>query len=377
MVILVLFQLILTPPSRSGICTNMHSQYLASGSSDKFARLFTVDHVSAANVTNASSAAGGPVAAGTGRELQALTGHTAGVERVRFHPSEANVLCSASSDRSVRLWDIRSAGTSRSGGRIDVGAGVVSVEWHPGQPGSVRYLALTDKTDTVRVYDARKLSKPLSAGFDLTKDDSSVFETHFSPSGKHLVAGTKLSENGMGAVRVWNWDESSDAPKGKGGKVVIGNENSDVFVGHSGPTYSLVFSPDGTRLASGGGDALVSLWDVSSMTCQATVARRAKFIRSVSFSHDSRLVATASEDDGVDIADGCTGSKVGLLKLMTEEKARIRDRMGNTGVGGGADEIAFHPKAYVLACARGFDPPGVQNGPVQTPQITVARLALG
>lgn len=355
---------------------HQYSQYLASGSSDKFARLFTVDHVSAANVTNASSAAGGPVAAGTGRELQALTGHTAGVERVRFHPSEANILCSASSDRSVRLWDIRSASTSRSGGKIDVGAGVVSVEWHPGQPGSVRYLAVTDKNDTVKVYDARKLSKPLSAGFDLTKDDSSVYETHFSPSGMHLVSGVKLAENAMGALRVWKWDDSV-ATNGKGGKVVIGNDNSDVFVGHSGPMYAQNFSPDGTRLASGGGDALVSLWDVSSMTCQATVARRTKFIRSVSFTHDSRFVAIASEDDGVDIADSVSGAKVGLLKLMTEEKSRIRDRMGTGGVGGGADEVAFHPKAYVLACARGFDPPGVQNGPVQTPQITVARLALG
>jgi hypothetical protein len=61
---------------------------------------------------------------------------------------------------------------------------------------------------------------------------------------------------------------------------------------------------------------------------------------------------------------------------MTDDKARIRERMGHAGVGGGADEIAFHPKAYVLACARGFSP-GPPNGPAQPPQISVARLAVG
>jgi len=357
--------------NKSRSCSwNATGQYLASGSSDKFARLFTVDHVSA------SSAAGGPTVAGTGREVQALTGHTAGVERVRFHPTEANVLCTAGAERSVRLWDIRSAGTSRSGGKIDFGAGIISVEWNPGQPGSVRHLAVTDKDDTVRVYDARKISKPLSAVFAF-KDDSTVYETHFSPSGTHLVAGVKLAENAMGALRAWKWDEGNDAPKGKAGKVMIGNDNSDMFIGHTGPLYSLKFSPDGKRLVSGGGDALVCLWDVASMTCQATVARRTKFIRSVTFSHDSRLVATSSEEDGIDVADAVTGERVGLVKLMTDEKSRIRERMGHSGAGGGADEVAFHPKAYALACARGFDSPGPPNGPLQTPQITVARLAVG
>ena len=119
--------------------------------------------------------------AGTGRELQALTGHTGSIDRVRFHPTEANVLCTASSDRSARLWDIRSAGTSRSGGKIDLGAGIVSVEWNPAQRGSVRHLAVTDRDDMVRVYDGRKLSKPVSAVFAV-EDGSIVHETYFSPS---------------------------------------------------------------------------------------------------------------------------------------------------------------------------------------------------
>jgi WD40 repeat protein len=33
-------------------------------------------------------------------------------------------------------------------------------------------------------------------------------------------------------------------------------------VGHAGPAYSVVFSPDDRTLASGGADGLIVLWDV-------------------------------------------------------------------------------------------------------------------
>ena len=82
--------------SRS-VSWNSTGQYLASGSSDRFAKIFSVEHATS----------------GVGRELQSLTGHQATVERVRFHPTEPTVLVTAGNDATVRVWDARVAGASR------------------------------------------------------------------------------------------------------------------------------------------------------------------------------------------------------------------------------------------------------------------------
>ncbi len=100
---------------------------------------------------------------------------------------------------------------------------------------------------------------------------------------------------------------------------------------------------------------MVGLWDVPTMICTHTIARRAKFIRSLSFSHDSKLLASSSEDDGIDLADACNGDWIGTIPLSGRGGGGGGGllRGGGFGGGGGADEIAFHPKSHILACARG------------------------
>lgn len=51
-------------------------------------------------------------------------------------------------------------------------------------------------------------------------------------------------------------------------------------------------------LASAGNDGLVSLWDTDDMVCLRTYARPDWSVRSLSFSHDARWLAYASEDSG-------------------------------------------------------------------------------
>ena len=99
------------------------------------------------------------------------------------------------------------------------------------------------------------------------------------------------------------------------------------------------------------GDAVVGLWDVDSMVCTSTVTRCNRFIRSVSFSHDSQIVATGTEENCVDLAIPETGEFVGKVSFEAVG-SRNRGSGGDRNNTPGADEISFHPKAHILACAR-------------------------
>ncbi|KAG7347907.1 WD40 repeat-containing protein [Nitzschia inconspicua] len=360
--------------SRS-ISWNASGSYLAMGSSDRMTRLWTVQDA-------ASSTAA--------REIVTIAGHGGNVDRVRFHPVQDSLLATASGgDGTVRLWDIRGA-TSKAVGKLDLSqtsptpssqsasttpitkekggantiqGGVVDIAWST-KPG---ILAVTDRNGSVHVIDTRKLSAaqafsvPHCGGSKTTKSisrfsrNSPVLKSFslrpsfvdaciFSPSTNCLVAAT--SNDGYGEITVWNWEETD---------TLTVDEDSDpnkmntslkfVYPAHTGPIYSMGFSSDGKRLATGAGDAVVGLWDVSSMACTATMIRCSRFIRSVSFSHDSRLIAVSTEDDVVDIGMSDTGMFVGNVPLSGG-----RSRTG--GGPAGADEIAFHPKYLLLACAR-------------------------
>lgn len=291
----------------------------------------------------------------------ATGGHTAPVDLVRFHPIEANTLCTSGLDSSIRIWDVRASGGSQKA-RIDLqghgrcGPNAVSVEW-----GSIYTLIVTERDNKVHVYDLRKLNpsfglkgaRATSATpvhtFNLEQND--VTGCKMSPNGEFMVATTTLRGEGMGEFRIWSWKEGEDNTEIP--------ENVVSYPGHTTPINRFTFSPDGNRLASGGSDTIVGLWDVSSMVCTNTILRGTKVIRSVTFSHDSRLIASSSDEEGIDIADADTGALIGNVKI---------------GRRVGAEEIVFHPKLNWLACAR-TESQGM--GGAQSPSpVVVAKLAL-
>jgi WD40 repeat protein len=77
--------------------------------------------------------------------------------------------------------------------------------------------------------------------------------------------------------------------------------------GHGDSVWSVTFSPEGQRLASGSDDKTVKIWDAATGQCQTTLKDHDDWVESVAFSPDGQRVASASWDRTVKIWDATTG----------------------------------------------------------------------
>ena len=71
--------------------------------------------------------------------------------------------------------------------------------------------------------------------------------------------------------------------------------------------HSLVYSPDGSRLASGSKDGMLRIWDANTGICLLTLAGHKDMICSVAYSQCGTTLASASHDKSVKVWDANTG----------------------------------------------------------------------
>ena len=115
----------------------------------------------------------------------------------------------------------------------------------------------------------------------------------FSPDGSTLASGGWHSA-------VYLWDVGS-------------GEQKTIFTGHTDWVESIALSPDGSILASGGSEGKIHLWNVASGQQKSVLPGHTEQVYSVTFSPDGSTLASASRDKTVRLWDVASGQLKALL----------------------------------------------------------------
>ncbi|KAI9319383.1 WD40-repeat-containing domain protein [Dichotomocladium elegans] len=231
-----------------------------------------------------------------------LKGHTDSVDQLDWDPTHPDRLATASCDKTARIWDQRSGKCTAV---VQTGGENINICWSP----DGNHIAVGDKSDTISFIDTR---------------NNQIIKTQ-----KHSVEVNEIAWNnandmffvttGQGTIRAYEYPSL---------KLIHS------LRGHTANCYCVEADPTSRYLAAGSADALVSLWDMNTFTCIRSFSELTWPVRTLSFSYDGQFIASASEDNFIDISHVESGESV-----------------HNIACTAAMNTVAWHPRDYYLAFA--------------------------
>src|SRR5262249_48116431 len=176
--------------------------------------------------------------------------------RVAFSPDGTRILAGSGNQEGVTVWDART-GTLLLDAKGVMGGGLVAYCGLAFSPDGKRIVA-GRQDGTARVIDATtgKVLLELKGRQRPSAEGTfphGVLSVAFSPDGTRIVTGGTIG------TLIWDFGQASVWDARTGAELVE-------LKGHTGAVMSAAFSPDGTRIITGRADGTVRVWDARTGT---------------------------------------------------------------------------------------------------------------
>ncbi|NNH74671.1 hypothetical protein HLB23_33295 [Nocardia uniformis] len=269
-----------------------------------------------------------------------LRGHSNTVNEVAF-ATGGEVLASASSDRTVRLWSVRDE--PRELAKLpEVQTSVTSVAFRV--DGEI--LAVATDSGSIRLWNVSDPARPRTLGQGLT-NGSGALRVAFHPDGRTLAVGSTDH-----TVTLWNIADPTAPVRAR-------------VLSTPAPVRSLAFSPKGNRLVtasnpidapssyeqfsqpSGGSHVLVWPLDGAGAPVAIPTANPAHRVDAVAFAPDGATVAIGQGGPLIDIALWAEASV--RLWSITDTEPRPLSESVRVDSRSGVWSLAFSPDGHTLA----------------------------
>uniref|UniRef100_K1RW24 THO complex subunit 3 n=1 Tax=Magallana gigas TaxID=29159 RepID=K1RW24_MAGGI len=249
---------------------------LASGSFDKTVSVFQLDNDRDRMVKDCT-----------------FRGHSNSVDQLCWHPKNPDQLLTASGDKTIRIWDAR---TNRSVATFNTKSENINICWSP--DGST--IAVGNMDDLITFIDVRSHRSKAEEQFKFE-----VNEISWNNYGDLFFL-----TSGQGSINILSYPDL---------------KLQHTLNAHPANCICIEFDPKGKYFATGSADALVSIWDIAELACIRTLSRLEWPVRTLSFSHDGKMLASASKDLIIDIAKV---DSVSLVEAVYLEYARLLANLG-------------------------------------------------
>jgi WD40 repeat protein len=206
-----------------------------------------------------------------GSLVRAIRAHKDALYSVAISPN-GKVMATGSYDQKIKLWD------------MVTGVELRELSGHNGAVFGLSFrrdgvvLASASGDRTVKLWDVAT-GKRLDTLSQATKE---IYAVGFAPDGRHLVAGG--ADN-----RIRFYAISASALDGS-------NELLISRFAHEGSILSLVYSPNGSALASSGEDRTVKVWDGEALTERLILERQPDIVPAVTFVGGAQTVVAGRLD---------------------------------------------------------------------------------